>query len=181
MKYLLKFLKGGPGSGHYDHPGRPGEVGGSAPSSGGGGKGSKGKGKGKAPRAGGKKTGDGGSSKKHAKANVKEAVAEIGRGKEALAEAKPGQRGFDQRMRNARGRFTGAAMQVEDAIANMPEDLQNKYEQKLLNAERKARPGNIAGPRESVEHQQKVRLTSAFRDLESLAVKILRDAKSVVD
>ena len=180
MRRLLELLKGGPGSGNHGHGGRPGEVGGSTSSGGGGGGNGKGGGKKGKP---GKKTGDEaghpgkGASLKGIQSNASEARSEASKGKaelvgiNTLVENSPG---FNHKMKKVKGRFTGAAEQMQDAIDQLPPGpKRDNFDEKLERVYGKASSVPLG--------REKEVFGQAFNSLDQLAVQIIQHPKKKLE
>lgn len=125
LKDIAKVLKGGQGSGHFSHPGRPPEVGGSAPSGGGGAEQ-------KVPK----------STKVRNKArqakNTAEAAAK--KAKEYQEQVKDGSLGG----RDAKGRFVSLGNKVKTAANKIGDTTSAKKADKIIqrHSQRSASSGN---------------------------------------
>lgn len=165
LKRIINVLKGGPGSGHFDHPGRPPEVGGSAPSRGGGSAGKGGKGKGKD----GKKTPKLSSeSKKKIKAN--QAIKNVERVKDRIdevrAEVKSGGR-------DNKGRFVSTGRRLQEAASKIgASDVKAEVNRVVQRVSSKITPGDVKG--------SAVSINAGLNDLNQLANVILQRAKEIV-
>lgn len=167
LEKIINLLKGGPGSGHFNHPGRPPEVGGSAPSGGGGGGGKSGGSKKPKQRLSGE-------SRKKIQANHAVSIATGVREK-----IKEGRKADG---RDANSRFVSAAGKLEVAAEKIgATKLAERARAAAKIGSRQTPSKPSGGSRQGGKGTPAGLPSSAWGDLDRLVVDILQRAKQIVD